>query len=152
LVSVLSLIPRFRVRAGFLKQPNAPLQSLTAFSDRTNSTDQVGGYVTLANRLSELVAKAALRRCFGLPVGPIEFFQNVLVHWVRVSKQHPHVSVPTDKRDLWDVEAPLKKATYRFMSQIVKPKAPHARSPSQTFPSKPNGICGNGKDPVTILG
>jgi hypothetical protein len=39
-----------------------------------------------------------------------------LVHWVRVSKQHPHVSVPTDKRDLRDVEAPLKKATYRFMS------------------------------------
>jgi len=93
---------------------------------------------------------AALGRCFGFPVGPIEFFQNVLVHWVRVSKQHPHVSVPTDERYLRDVEAPFKKATYRFMSQVVKSKAIHACPTFQAFPSKPNGVCTNGKNPVTI--
>jgi hypothetical protein len=41
---------------------------------------------------------------------------------VRVSRQHPELSVPTDGGDFEQVETLLKEARYRLVTEVVKHK------------------------------
>ena len=59
---------------------------------------------------------------------------------MRVSHQHPWVSVAANGGDFRHVETLLEEPAYGFMTQIVEPQATYARSPSQALPCKPECV------------
>jgi hypothetical protein len=59
--------------------------------------------------------------------------------------------MPTDSRDLGDVQALLKQATNSFMAKVVEVKVIHLSTNAQMLERKADRVTRHGKHPFCVL-
>jgi len=70
------------------------------------------------------------------PQSSIKFDQYPMSQWMRVTKQHPHIPVPTDESHLRGIEAHLVEPANGFVPQVVEVKIINPSSPLHALPCK----------------
>src|SRR5262249_16478761 len=157
----LSVLPRGRNRsphAGCRSPHSKSRHRATRRPDARHSSDRklVAARRQVSGRATNAISFSSVRSLFLLH-GRLRHSQVVIAPrcaqlrgdllWlrVRVAEQHPWITMAANHRNLWNIQAPLKKSADSFMSKIMEAQLQNTGSSSQSLPCEPERIGGNSK-------